>query len=51
MRELIQETNSLDRVLEPEKDVELEQNVSVDQQIKVVDEKVIEITWINKKQM
>ncbi|MFO0089364.1 MAG: hypothetical protein ACK518_00875 [bacterium] len=51
MRELIQETNSLDRALEPEKDVELEQTMSVDQQIKVVDEKVIEITWINKKQM
>ena len=51
MRELIQEANSLDRALEPENDVELEQNVSVDQQIKVVDEKVIEITWINKKQM
>jgi len=47
MRELIQEANSLDRALEPEKDVELEQTVSVDQQI--VDEKVIEITWINKK--
>ena len=49
MRELIQEANSLDRALEPEKDVELEQTVSVDQQVKVVDEKVIEITWINKK--